>query len=198
MFDSSGEMTPPCGVPLASSSLICPSSITPAREPLPHQLEHPPVRDASRDELHQLVVVDAAEVVLDVGVEHVITAFGSRAYAGAPAPASHPASAESRTSTDEKSASKIGSSTSFAAICTTRSRTVGMPKRTLSSVGFRDVPPQDRLRPIRACAQLGLELLQEELDTVPPRHRRSTDHRRPPTPLLRFTRFHASHRTSLL
>ncbi|HYZ08326.1 MAG TPA: hypothetical protein VE709_06980 [Pseudonocardiaceae bacterium] len=38
--------------------------------------------------------------------------------------------------TDEKSASKIGSNTSFAAACATRSRTVGMPSGRLPPSGF--------------------------------------------------------------
>src|SRR5712692_7512774 len=43
-------------------------------QPLPQQLEHPAVRDAPTDELHQLLVVDAAEIVADVRVEHVVAA----------------------------------------------------------------------------------------------------------------------------
>ena len=67
---------PPCGVS-AMLRVTSPPSITPRLEPLPHQLENTPIRDALRHELHQLLVVDASEVVPDVGVEHVVTAFGS-------------------------------------------------------------------------------------------------------------------------
>ena len=126
MFDSSGEITPPCGVPATVADPL-PVFHHPCLEPLPQQLEHPAIRDAPRHELHQLLVVDAAEVIADVGVEHVIPAARAAARAAPPAPASRSASAESRTRTARKSASKIGSSTSFAAICATRSRTVGMP-----------------------------------------------------------------------
>jgi site-specific DNA recombinase len=43
-------------------------------EPLPYQLEHPPVRDAPCHERHELAVVDAPEIVANVGVEDVIAA----------------------------------------------------------------------------------------------------------------------------
>jgi hypothetical protein len=41
---------------------------------VPYQFVHPPVRDAPRHERHQLVVVDAPEVIANVGVEDVIAA----------------------------------------------------------------------------------------------------------------------------
>ena len=47
-----------------------------------------------------------------------------------------------------KSASKIGSMTSLVAICTTRSRTAGIPQRPLLPVTLGDVAPADRLRAI--------------------------------------------------
>src|ERR1700677_3036130 len=46
-------------------------------EPLLQQLEHPAIRNALRHELHQPLVVDAPEVVADVGVEHVISPSGA-------------------------------------------------------------------------------------------------------------------------
>ena len=44
MLESSGEMTPPCGVP-AIVRVHCPVLHHACREPLPQQLQHPPVRD---------------------------------------------------------------------------------------------------------------------------------------------------------
>ena len=64
-------MTPPCGVPLVG--LLDHAVFHHAcHEPLPQQLEHPPVRDAPSHQLHQFLVVDAPEVVPDVGVKHVV------------------------------------------------------------------------------------------------------------------------------
>ena len=73
---------------------------SPLPEPLPQQLEHAPVRDAPLHELHQLLVVDAPEVVADVGVEHVVVppAPSLRRVSSA---SSRSAWAGSRTSTDE-------------------------------------------------------------------------------------------------
>ena len=53
MFESSGEMTPPCGVP---AIVARPLALVhhPCREPLPQQLQHPPVRDAPLDQRQQL------------------------------------------------------------------------------------------------------------------------------------------------
>ena len=39
-------------------------------EPLPHELEHTPVRDSLRDLPEQPLVVDRGEVIADVGLEH--------------------------------------------------------------------------------------------------------------------------------
>jgi len=46
----------------------------PRFEPLPQELQHPPVRDAPRHPRQQLRLIDAAEVVADVRIEHVIPA----------------------------------------------------------------------------------------------------------------------------
>jgi hypothetical protein len=43
-------------------------------EPLPDQLQDPAVTDLARDEVQQDRVIDTAEEVLDVGVEHVVVA----------------------------------------------------------------------------------------------------------------------------
>ena len=100
MFDSSGEITPPCGVP-ATVAETTPSSITPASSHCRSSLSTRRSEMRSRHELHQLLVVDAPEVVADVGVEHVMATLRAAASAGSPAPSSRSASAGSRTSTEE-------------------------------------------------------------------------------------------------
>ena len=71
-------------------------------------------------------MVDAAEVVADVGIQHVVAPAravrAQRLQCLCRAPLRPKAIRGGA-----KSASKIGSSTSVAAICATRSRTVGMP-----------------------------------------------------------------------
>jgi hypothetical protein len=76
MFDSSGEMTPPWGVP--ESIAVLAAFHHPGFEPLPRQLEDPAVRDPHLDELHESLVIDAAEVVADVGVEHMVHTLRSQ------------------------------------------------------------------------------------------------------------------------
>ena len=112
-----------------------PSSITPALQPLPDQPEQLPVAQALSHQGEQLVVLDAAEVVLDVGIQHVIRT----GIAQLPEPLQrHLRAAPGRNPYEHgpKSASKMGSSTSLAAICTTRSCTVGMPKGRLAPSAF--------------------------------------------------------------
>jgi hypothetical protein len=74
MFDSSGEITPPLR---RSRHRVTHLAFFhhPSLQPLPHQLEHPPVADPLAHQRLQLVVLDAAEVVLDVGVQHVLGAL---------------------------------------------------------------------------------------------------------------------------
>ena len=68
-----GEMTPPCGVP-ATVRVHSPSSITPAASHCRNSFIHPPIRDPPRHQLQQVVVGDAAKVVADVCVQHVVSA----------------------------------------------------------------------------------------------------------------------------
>ena len=126
MLESSGEITPPCGVPAIVAATL-PVFHHACRKPLPQQLQHPTIRDPPRHQPEQLPVVDAAKVVADIRVQHVVPASRAHARAASPVPAWRSASAGSHTSTARKSASKIGSNTSVAAICATRSRTVGIP-----------------------------------------------------------------------
>ena len=50
----------------------------PGLQPLPDHLQHPPVADPLSHQGEQLVVRDAAEVVLDVGVQHVLGTFAAQ------------------------------------------------------------------------------------------------------------------------
>jgi hypothetical protein len=71
-----------------------------------------------------------------------------------------------------KSASKIGSTTTFVA-ATTRSRTVGDPQRPLRPVRLRNVPPPHRMRPVHTRAKTSLCLLEKRLNAFLLDHRQS-------------------------
>src|SRR5687767_1430604 len=73
MFESSGEMTPPCGVP-ATVAVTRPSSVTPAWSHCRINLSTRRSETRRGHERQELAVVDAAEVVTDVGIEDVIAA----------------------------------------------------------------------------------------------------------------------------
>ena len=99
-----------------------------------------------------------------------------------PAPASRSRLGRNPYEHARKSASKIGSRTSFAAICTTRSRTVGMPSgRVLPSAFgmYRRRTACGRYVPARNSVW---SLFQEALYSVLLDARRSSEHRRPPRP----------------
>ena len=53
-------------------------------------------------------------------------------------------------------------------------------QRPLSSICLRDVPPPHRRGPIRACAQRGAEVFEEDARPRTARRRRASSHRRPP------------------
>jgi hypothetical protein len=73
MLASSGEITPPCGVP-ASVVRTSPSSITPARNHwrINFNTRRPEIR--SPHQHHQLLLIDAVEVALDVCVHDEVMA----------------------------------------------------------------------------------------------------------------------------
>ena len=166
-------------------------------EPLPQQLEHPPVRDAPFHELHQLLAVDASEVVADVGVEHVVApaapslrSVSSACVALRLRPEAVRARKEVRL--EDRLQHQLR-------------RHLHHPvpdrrnaQRPLLPIGLRDVPAQHRCRPVRACAQLGAEALRGSARPRTARRRRASEHRRPPRPRFLLTRFHASARTSRL
>jgi hypothetical protein len=96
-----------------------------------------------------------------------------------------------------KSASKIGSSTSFAAICTTRSRTVGIPSGRFfpSAFGmYRRSTATGRYLPARSTSRSSSRKLSTPYSSRDAIVWAST----PAAPLFCLTRFHASARTSLL
>src|ERR1700731_4597394 len=95
----------------------------------------------------------------------------------------------------KKSASKIGSSTSFAAIWTTRSRTVGMPNGRFlpSAFGmYRRSTTPGRYLCVRSTAPSSSKKRSTPYCSTPAIVSAST----PAAPLLALTRFHASFRTS--
>ena len=113
MLASSGERMPPCGVPVLVSLVDAVLGEDPGLEERLHQCQDAFVSDPSSDPAHQGGVVDGVEARLDVRVQHPLVARGCRgggSRRSRPAPA---ASGGTRSETGMKSASKIGSSTSF-------------------------------------------------------------------------------------
>ena len=120
-----------------------------------------------------------------------------RARAAFPVPASRSASAETHTTTARKSASKMGSSTSVAAICATRSRTVGMPSGRCRPSAFgmyRRRTGCGRYVPARSAAPSSSSRRSTPYCSTAARVIAST----PAAPRFVFTRRHASWRTSAL
>ena len=66
MFESSGEITPPWGTPVTVSRR--PLVHHPCLEPQTQQLEHPPIRDPLRHQPQQLLLINRAEIVPNVGL----------------------------------------------------------------------------------------------------------------------------------
>jgi len=96
-----------------------------------------------------------------------------------------------------KSASKIGSSTSFAAICTTRSRIVGMPRGLCPPSPFgmyRRKTGFGRYVPARSATAISSKKSVTPCCSISTKVWAST----PAEPRFRLTRFHASWRTSPL
>ena len=196
MFESSGEMTPPCGVPAIVARPL-PLLHHACREPLPQQLQHPPIRDAPRHQLQQLRCGRCCRSSRGCRRPARGCRRARRARAAFPAPASRCASAESHTTRRRKSASKIGSSTSVAAICATRSRTVGMPSGRCRPSAFgmyRRRTGCGRYVPARSAAPSSSSMRSTPYCSTAASVSRST----PAAPRFRFTRRHASCRTSRL
>ena len=154
------------------------------REPLPYQLQHPSVRDASGHQREQVLMVDAAEIIADVGVQHMVT----------PACTSHAQRFQClRRAALRPEAIRRAAKIRFEdglqherrghlrySVSNRRDA-----ERPLTAIGLRDVSAQNRLRTIRACAQGSGEFLHEALDAVllDDRERRTIDTRGPAVPL---------------
>ena len=163
MLASSGEMTPPWGVP-TSVAVHCPSSITPAVEPLPQQLQHPPVRDALLQQAHQLRLVDAPEVVADVRIQHMVASACAvhakdlqrlRRAPLRPKPIRRGTEVRLEDRLQHQLRRHLRDSVSDG----------GDAERPLAAVSLGNVSPQDRLRAIRAVAQRGAEVVRETRST---------------------------------
>ena len=133
-------------------------------EPLPYQLEHPPVRDAPLHERHQLAVVDAPEVIADVGVEHVVSASratraqGFERLRGVPL---RPEAVRTRMKIrfeDRLQHERRRHLRHSVSDCRN-------PQRSLSAIALRNVPTPHRRGSIRACAQARAKVFEKRLDT---------------------------------
>ena len=78
MFESSGEITPPCGVP-AIDRRTSPSSITPAWSHLRTSLSTRLSETRSATSAEQPLMIDRREVVPDVGLKHELVPVDERA-----------------------------------------------------------------------------------------------------------------------
>ena len=67
MLASSGEMTPPCGVPASVSH-------HPGFQPLAYQLQYPSIRDSLFHQFDQCVSIDPVKVALNVRIDDEIAA----------------------------------------------------------------------------------------------------------------------------
>ena len=69
MLARSGEITPPWGVPEEAFSRSFLHH--PGLQPLPQELQYPPVRDPPPHELHQLPLIQTIEVLTNIPVDDV-------------------------------------------------------------------------------------------------------------------------------
>src|SRR5205814_7104944 len=135
-------------------------------EPLPDQLQDAPVDDPPLDEAQQDRVIDAAEEVLDVGVEHVVVTTAGlhsdllerlRRRAAGPKPVRAVLEPDLEDRLQDQLRRRLHD-----AISHRRN-----PERSLLfSIGLRYVPSQDRLRLVLVLAQLGLDRFEEALHSV--------------------------------
>ena len=110
-------------------------------------------------------MVDAAEVVANVGVQHVVAAARPADAQGLqclrraplrPKPIRRGAEIRLEDGLQHERRGHLRHSVSDRRNA----------ERPLPAIGLRDVSPQDRLRTIRACAQCGAELVQQSLDPI--------------------------------
>ncbi len=142
----------------------------------------------------QLAVIDAVEELLDVDLDHVSVAASAREadrFQRLGGVLLRPEPVE----LSLKSASKIGSMTSFVACCTTRSRTVGIPSGRFVPSGFGmycRLTGCGQYRPVwrRRCTS------RRKSSTPPCSIIDRLSPSMPAAPRFVLTRFHASARTS--
>jgi hypothetical protein len=137
----------------------------PCLQPQPHQLEHPAVTDALPHQGEQLAVIDAAEVVLDVSIQHVIRPFAAqlpdplqRHRRASPRP--EPIRARFEVRLEDRLQHQLGRHLYHPV---SHRRDAQGPHL---AVCLGDVHAPHDLRAVLACAQHFAQLLQEELDTV--------------------------------
>ena len=139
-------------------------------------------------------MVDAAEVIADISVQHVIPATRTMHAQGfqclrraplRPKPIRRGPEIRLEDGLQHERRRHLRHSVSDR----------GNAERPLPAIGLRDVSPQNRLRTIRACAQCRAELLEQALDAIllDDREGRTIE---PAAPRFRFTRRHASWRMS--
>ena len=130
MLASSGERMPPCGVPVIVSRMRAVLGEDAGLQERLDQRQDALVPDPIAHPAHQGRVVDLVEARRDVAPPAPTrSSVGGRSGGSRRSRPGLGASGGSRSEHGLKSASKIGSSTSFRAACTTRSRAVGMPSR---------------------------------------------------------------------
>ena len=147
MLESSGEMTPPCGVPVVVAPL--PLLHHTCREPLPQQLQHPPIRDTPA----------TSPAVWRDRCCRSSRGYPHPAHGCPPRPMHAERFQRLRRAPPRPKAIRRG-----AEICLEdrlqhdRGRHLHHPvshrrnaERPLPAIGLRDVSPQDRLRTIRAA-----------------------------------------------
>ena len=144
MLESNGEMTPAlrrAGHRPRPLSLLHHS----CHEPLPQQLQHSAVRDASSHQREEPLMVDVAEVVADVGIQHVIpparAAHAQRFQCLCCAPL-RPKPIRRRAEIRLEDGLQHERRRHLRHSVSDRRNA----ERPLTAIGLRDVPPQNRLR----------------------------------------------------
>ena len=135
------------------------------REPQPQQPKDTPVRDALANQRQQLRMVDAAEVVVDVGVQHVTAparpadAKGLQRLRRAP-----PRPKPIRRATEVRL--EDGAQHQRRGHLRNPVPDRRYPERSPPAISLGDVSPEDQLRPIPSRPQRRAELLEERIDTA--------------------------------
>ena len=129
-----------------------------------------------------MLVIDAAEEVADVRVEHVVAAATQLPCAASPAPASRCARAETRTSSRWKS--DLEDRLQHQLRCRLHDTIAHRrdPERPLLPISLRNVPAQDRAAAGTRLRAARRDLLEEALHAVLLDRPRSSGHRRPRRP----------------